>query len=197
VLKNIYLKIIHLEHYRNFRRNIIMIALTTVIQETPMQQANVGAAMSPVAPAVRKIVVPQTEYQQNLRQTFNVLPNRGRDLRISGLGQKAPVSPQDQATFDAKFKDVAAAAKKNLSPAGVPAVAPATASQEMSGTNHAVAAVKKGAAAVGDAATAAGHAVTSGAKRAVELAGEHPAVAAGIAGATAALGLRRLLKGKG
>jgi hypothetical protein len=174
------------------------------------QQANVGPA-APVQQAVRKVVVPQTEYQQNLRQTFNTLPTQGRNLRIAGTGQQSPVNPTHQAEFDSKFKQVAAT-NRNLNVAGVPAAPPAapmapvppptahvaSAPQEMSGTEHAMAAVKKGAKATGEAISTAGEKVASGAKNAAEHVVDHPlAVGAAVAGGAAVgAGLRRILRGK-
>ena len=189
-----------------------MIALTKVLLEqgVPAQQVLAPLVAEPGQRVVRKVIVPQTEYQQNLRQTFNTLPNKGRDLQIAGTGQKTPANPEHQAAFDAKFKQVAAA-NRNLNLAGVPGVAQVqpAAPQEMSGAEHAIAAVKKGAKAAGEAATnvgqmvasgakVAGEAVGTGAKAAAEHVAEHPVGAAltAVAGGTIGAGIRRVMRGK-
>lgn len=170
------------------------------------------APAAPVANVARQETVPvapvtkgDPEHQQNMRKTFNALPNRGRDLHIAGTGQKNPVNPEHQATFDAKFKQVAAG-NRDLNPAGVPGVAPVKAAvkavqpadQEMSGWDATKHAVKKGAEATGEAVSSAGRAVVSGVKDAAGQLADHPVAAALTAGAGAAgaLGLRRILRGK-
>lgn len=179
-------------------------------QEATKQVADktTNVIMPPVTPttqAVKHVIKgDKSEYQQNLRKTFNALPNRGRDLRIAGIGQKNPVDPEHQAQFDTKFKQVAAA-NKELNPAGVPRVAAKGVAKivqpvnhEMSGVDAAKHALKKGAEATGEAISSAGRAVASGAKSAAEHLTDHPVAAALTAGAGAAgaIGLRKLLRGK-
>ena len=148
----------------------------------------------PVANVAKQVVAKggNSDYHENLRKTFNAFPNKGRDLRIAGTGQKNPINTEHQATFDAKFKQIA----------GVPGVAPVNAvrsnSHEMSGFEAAKHAVKKGAEATGEAVSSAGRTIVSGVKSAAENLADHPVAAALTAGAGAAgaIGLRRILRGK-
>lgn len=150
------------------------------------------------------------QYKEDLRQTFNSFPNRGKDLAVAGTGQTRPVNPADQATFDNRYRQIVA----NRQPAGVPAVNPvqpqvvpvaqqphvdpsvsASAVQkqvknvqgDISGSQAAGIALKKGAQATGEA-------VGSASKKAMEFAGEHPVAGGLVAGAAGALGLRSLLR---
>ena len=163
----------------------------------------VPAAAAQVTNVAKKVVKPAatnvSQATADHRATFNSLPNRGRDLRIAGIGQKRPINAADQATYDAAHKQIVT---KRLA-GGVPGVVAKTdiqphaavakvANQDMSGTEHLMAAAKKGVGAVGDAATSVGNAVTTGAKHIADLAGEHPALAGIAAGATGALGLRKI-----
>ena len=157
-------------------------------------------------------------YKENLRQTFNTLPGKGKNLHIAGTGQTGPVNPTDQKTFDAKFSQVAAKNTAGI-PAAPPAVAPppvvappltAPAPTVMPPNVNAIAPNipnQVGATQPGDLAqagqhfakaaehglSATGEAIKSGAKKAAQLAAEHPGMAGVAAGAVGALGLRKLL----
>ena len=169
-----------------------------------------AAASTPYDPVIKpsNMVKPIANVSQataDHRATFNSLPDKGKNLRIAGVGQKGgPVNPADQATYDAAHKQIVAkrlaggvpsvAAKTDTQPVqAVQKVVTKTTNQDMTGPEHLAAAAKKGVHAVGDAASSVGSAVASGAKHVASLAGEHPALAGVAAGAAGALGLRKLL----
>jgi hypothetical protein len=163
-------------------------------------------ASAPVATVAKKVATPGS--QDNMRQTFNSFPDRGRSLKIAGRGQVSKVNPEHQAQFDTRFKQVVAANANKNPAAGVPAARVAdvqpvpkienivTNQNTISGPEAVKIALQRGAHVVGDAASTAGTAVTSGAKHLAGLAGENPAIAGVAAGAAGALGLRRILQGK-
>ena len=157
-------------------------------------------AASPLKSLAKKAMTGENKYTR----TFNSLPNKGRDLHIAGTGQKGPINPADQRTFDAAHAKLAGVpakiAKENAPHEAVARVTKALQQnpREMSGGEHAMEALKHGAKATGDAVKTGGEAIVSGAKKVAEHLGEHPlaAAATGIVGAGAALGLRRILGGK-
>jgi len=173
-----------------------MINLTQILQENLPSTVDVsrGARIS-------RQLSPQ--YREDLRQTFNSFPNRGRDLQIAGTGQTRPINPEHQQQFDERYRQIVA----NRQMAGVPAAVPrpqpnvsdnvpphtvaapvvkTVNTDNISGSQAAGIALKKGAHATGEA-------IGSGAKKAMEFAGEHPVAGGLIAGAAGALGLRKLL----
>ena len=161
---------------------------------------NKAVVAAPVKSLAKKAMTGENKYTR----TFNSLPNKGRDLHIAGTGQKGPINPADQRTFDAAHAKLAGVpakiAKENAPHEAVARVTKALQQnpREMSGGEHAMEALKHGAKATGDAVKTGGEAIVSGAKKVAEHLGEHPlaAAATGIVGAGAALGLRRILGGK-
>lgn len=190
-----------------------------VVQQAPVRTVIQQVPVAPVRTVVNQDVQPidisrgarvarqmSPQYREDLRQTFNSLPNRGRDLQIAGTGQIRPVIPAHQQQFDERYRQIVT----NRQPAGVPArqaqqavpvdtpppTVPATipvkqavkavSADDISGSQAAGIALKKG-------AKAAGEAIGSGANKAMEFAGDHPLAGGIVAGAAGALGLKRLL----
>jgi hypothetical protein len=97
-----------------------------VRQENVIAQQPVAAPVAPVSQPVEApaVVAPVGNRRSLMTQTFNALPNQGRDLRIAGRGQTGGVNPADQAIFDAKYRELAALQAQGRKPVAT-AVAPA------------------------------------------------------------------------
>lgn len=172
-----------------------------------------------VAATARRLNVSQP-YQAAMNKSFNQFKQEtGRLPQVAGDKQVGPVNPADQARINQLHKQytagVPAAPAKIVQTAPIVQNAPAiqtepavqtapvapavtkTAAEatkeaaqtqkEISGTEAAGIALKKGAQATGEA-------LGSGAKKAMEFAGENPVAGGLVAGAVGALGLRKLLQ---
>jgi len=179
--------------------------------------ATAPVVVSPqVATTARRLNVSQP-YQAAMNKSFNQFrKEEGRMPQVAGDRQVVPVNPTDQARINQLHKQymtagvpaktapgaVATKVAEQPAPAAAPAAAAADAakkaateatkeaaqtSKEISGTEAAGIALKKGAQATGEA-------LGSGAKKAMEFAGENPVAGGLVAGAVGALGLRKLLQ---
>jgi hypothetical protein len=150
-----------------------------------------------------------------MNKSFNQFrKEEGRMPQVAGDRQVVPANPTDQARINQLHKQymtagvpaktapgaVATKVAEQPAPAAAPAAADAAkkaateatkeaaqTSKEISGTEAAGIALKKGAQATGEA-------LGSGAKKAMEFAGENPVAGGLVAGAVGALGLRKLLQ---
>jgi len=180
-----------------------MIAITKFLYEQ-------NYVVPPAVAATAKRLGLSDRYQYAMNQAFNQFKREtGRLPQVAGHGQTGPVNPADQARIDDLHKKYMAGmpAAPPRPPAAPPAptakppveapppgagarqvVVPHVKDTDISGSQAAGIALKKGLQATGEA-------LGSGARKSMEFAGEHP-VAAGIAaGAVGALGLRKLLRG--
>ena len=179
--------------------------------------ATAPVVVSPqVATTARRLNVSQP-YQAAMNKSFNQFrKEEGRMPQVAGDRQVVPANPTDQARIKQLHKQymtagvpaktapgaVATKVAEQPAPAAAPAAAAADAakkaateatkeaaqtSKEISGTEAAGIALKKGAQATGEA-------LGSGAKKAMEFAGENPVAGGLVAGAAGALGLRKLLQ---
>lgn len=179
--------------------------------------ATAPVVVSPqVATTARRLNVSQP-YQAAMNKSFNQFRKEtGRMPQVVGDRQVVPANPTDQARINQLHKQymtagvpaktapgaVATKVAEQPAPAAAPAAAAADAakkaateatkeaaqtSKEISGTEAAGIALKKGAQATGEA-------LGSGAKKAMEFAGENPVAGGLVAGAAGALGLRKLLQ---
>jgi len=179
--------------------------------------ATAPVVVSPqVATTARRLNVSQP-YQAAMNKSFNQFRKEaGRMPQVVGDRQVVPANPTDQARINQLHKQymtagvpaktapgaVATKVAEQPAPAAAPAAAAADAakkaateatkeaaqtSKEISGTEAAGIALKKGAQATGEA-------LGSGAKKAMEFAGENPVAGGLVAGAVGALGLRKLLQ---
>ena len=186
--------------------------------------ATAPVVVSPqVATTARRLNVSQP-YQAAMNKSFNQFrKEEGRMPQVAGDRQVVPANPTDQARINQLHKQymtagvpaktapavtkvaeqpvpVADVAKKAAVDAPAAAAADAAkkaateatkeaaqTSKEISGTEAAGIALKKGAQATGEA-------LGSGAKKAMEFAGENPVAGGLVAGAAGALGLRKLLQ---
>lgn len=179
--------------------------------------ATAPVVVSPqVATTARRLNVSQP-YQAAMNKSFNQFrKEEGRMPQVAGDRQVVPANPTDQARINQLHKQymtagvpaktapgaVATKVAEQPAPAAAPAAAAADAakkaateatkeaaqtSKEISGTEAAGIALKKGAQATGEA-------LGSGAKKAMEFAGENPVAGGLAAGAVGALGLRKLLQ---
>ena len=167
-----------------------------------------------VATTARRLNVSQP-YQAAMNKSFNQFrKEEGRMPQVAGDRQVVPANPTDQARINQLHKQymtagvpaktapgaVATKVAEQPAPAAAPAAADAAkkaateatkeASQtqkDISGTDAAGIALKKGAQATGEA-------LGSGAKKAMEFAGENPVAGGLVTGAVGALGLRKLLQ---
>lgn len=184
------------------------------VAAAPVQTAR--AAEPAAAPTVTTSAVTAnrgTGDKSLMTRTFNAVDPHYR-TSIAGAGQKGPIDPEHQRVINTKYRELAGvphvpAVTASGAPVNVVHGAEAvkseiannankTAAADMSGTEHAMAALKKGAHAVGDVASTAGSAIASGAKQAAEHLSDHPLAAAGTlaAGALGGFGLRRIMQGK-
>lgn len=179
--------------------------------------ATAPVVVSPqVATTARRLNVSQP-YQAAMNKSFNQFRKEtGRMPQVVGDRQVVPANPTDQARINQLHKQymtagvpaktapgaVATKVAEQPAPAAAPAAAAADAakkaateatkeaaqtSKEISGTEAAGIALKKGAQATGEA-------LGSGAKKAMEFAGENPVAGGLVTGAVGALGLRKLLQ---
>lgn len=179
--------------------------------------ATAPVVVSPqVATTARRLNVSQP-YQAAMNKSFNQFrKEEGRMPQVAGDRQVVPANPTDQARINQLHKQymtagvpaktapgaVATKVAEQPAPAAAPAAAAADAakkaateatkeaaqtSKEISGTEAAGIALKKGAQATGEA-------LGSGAKKAMEFAGENPVAGGLVTGAVGALGLRKLLQ---
>ena len=174
-----------------------VVQVPSVQQVVPQQsivqapQVAKNSIQSNDASVVKRIKVSDNDYQRNLTKAFNKFRQEtGRLPQVAGKdNQSGIINPIDQQRIDSLYKQ--------HSTAGVPSstakkVTNATIEtgqikpKDLSGSEAAGIAAKKGAQAVGDAVGSAG-------KKVAELAGEHPALA-GAGVAAAALGLRKILR---
>jgi len=199
-----------------------MIAPVAAANMVPVVKAPVVAPQVVTAPApvvvspqvaetARRLNVSQP-YQSAMNKSFNQFRKEVRRMpRVAGDRQVGPVNPVDQARINQLHKQYMAGipakttprvtaieqptpvaadvAKKTAAEASAADVAKKAAqtSKEISGTEAAGIALKKGAQATGEA-------LGSGAKKAMEFAGENPVAGGMAAGAIGALGLRKLLR---
>ena len=196
------------------------VATAPVVAAAP---ATAPVVVSPqVATTARRLNVSQP-YQAAMNKSFNQFrKEEGRMPQVAGDRQVVPANPTDQARINQLHKQymtagvpaktapgavatkvaeqpvpVADVAKKAAVDAPAADVAKKAAteatkeaaqtSKEISGTEAAGIALKKGAQATGEA-------LGSGAKKAMEFAGENPVAGGLVAGAVGALGLRKLLQ---
>ena len=190
------------------------VATAPVVAAAP---ATAPVVVSPqVATTARRLNVSQP-YQAAMNKSFNQFrKEEGRMPQVAGDRQVVPANPTDQARINQLHKQymtagvpaktapgaVATKVAEQPAPAAAPAAAAADAakkaateatkeaaqtSKEISGTEAAGIALKKGAQATGEA-------LGSGAKKAMEFAGENPVAGGLVAGAVGALGLRKLLQ---
>lgn len=190
------------------------VATAPVVAAAP---ATAPVVVSPqVATTARRLNVSQP-YQAAMNKSFNQFRKEtGRMPQVVGDRQVVPANPTDQARINQLHKQymtagvpaktapgaVATKVAEQPAPAAAPAAAAADAakkaateatkeaaqtSKEISGTEAAGIALKKGAQATGEA-------LGSGAKKAMEFAGENPVAGGLVAGAAGALGLRKLLQ---
>ncbi len=146
------------------------------------------------------------EYQNAMNKSFNQFKAKtGRLPQVAGDKQIGPINPTDQARINQLHKQYMAAGVpvKTVAPTDIPAKAAteiptdvatkaatkaaAETQKEISGSEAAGIAAKKGISAAGEALGSAG-------KKAFEFAGEHPVAGGLVAGAAGALGLRKLLQ---
>ena len=196
---------------------------TTVVARAPVATAPVVAAAPATAPVVVSPQVATTARRLNVSQPYQAAMNKsfnqfrkeeGRMPQVAGDRQVVPANPTDQARINQLHKQymtagvpaktapgaVATKVAEQPAPAAAPAAADAAkkaateatkeaaqTSKEISGTKAAGIALKKGAQATGEA-------LGSGAKKAMEFAGENPVAGGLVAGAVGALGLRKLLQ---
>lgn len=196
---------------------------TTVVARAPVATAPVVAAAPVTAPVVVSPQVATTARRLNVSQPYQAAMNKsfnqfrketGRMPQVVGDRQVVPANPTDQARINQLHKQymtagvpaktapgaVATKVAEQPAPAAAPAAADAAkkaateatkeaaqTSKEISGTEAAGIALKKGAQATGEA-------LGSGAKKAMEFAGENPVAGGLVAGAAGALGLRKLLQ---
>jgi hypothetical protein len=196
---------------------------TTVVARAPVATAPVVAAAPATAPVVVSPQVATTARRLNVSQPYQAAMNKsfnqfrkeeGRMPQVAGDRQVVPANPTDQARINQLHKQymtagvpaktapgaVATKVAEQPAPAAAPAAADAAkkaateatkeaaqTSKEISGTEAAGIALKKGAQATGEA-------LGSGAKKAMEFAGENPVAGGLVAGAVGALGLRKLLQ---
>ena len=196
---------------------------TTVVARAPVATAPVVAAAPATAPVVVSPQVATTARRLNVSQPYQAAMNKsfnqfrkeeGRMPQVAGDRQVVPANPTDQARINQLHKQymtagvpaktapgaVATKVAEQPAPAAAPAAADAAkkaateatkeaaqTSKEISGTEAAGIALKKGAQATGEA-------LGSGAKKAMEFAGENPVAGGAVAGAVGALGLRKLLQ---
>jgi hypothetical protein len=187
------------------------VVATAPVAAAPVQPVAVAPAQQ-VAATARRLGVSQP-YQAGMNKSFNQFRQEtGRLPQVAGDKQVGPVNPTDQARINQLHKQYMTAGVPAKTVPGVaatkaveqPAVAKtateapaaeaatkaakeaAQTSKEISGTEAAGIALKKGAQATGEA-------VGSGAKKAMEFAGENPVAGGLVAGAVGALGLRKLL----
>jgi len=196
---------------------------TTVVARAPVATAPVVAAAPATAPVVVSPQVATTARRLNVSQPYQAAMNKsfnqfrketGRMPQVVGDRQVVPANPTDQARINQLHKQymtagvpaktapgaVATKVAEQPAPAAAPAAADAAkkaateatkeaaqTSKEISGTEAAGIALKKGAQATGEA-------LGSGAKKAMEFAGENPVAGGLVAGAVGALGLRKLLQ---
>lgn len=196
---------------------------TTVVARAPVATAPVVAAAPATAPVVVSPQVATTARRLNVSQPYQAAMNKsfnqfrketGRMPQVVGDRQVVPANPTDQARINQLHKQymtagvpaktapgaVATKVAEQLAPAAASAAADAAkkaateatkeaaqTSKEISGTEAAGIALKKGAQATGEA-------LGSGAKKAMEFAGENPVAGGLVAGAVGALGLRKLLQ---
>lgn len=196
---------------------------TTVVARAPVATAPVVAAAPATAPVVVSPQVATTARRLNVSQPYQAAMNKsfnqfrkeeGRMPQVAGDRQVVPANPTDQARINQLHKQymtagvpaktapgaVATKVAEQPAPAAAPAAADAAkkaateatkeaaqTSKEISGTEAAGIALKKGAQATGEA-------LGSGAKKAMEFAGENPVAGGLVTGAVGALGLRKLLQ---
>ncbi len=196
---------------------------TTVVARAPVATAPVVAAAPVTAPVVVSPQVATTARRLNVSQPYQAAMNKsfnqfrketGRMPQVVGDRQVVPANPTDQARINQLHKQymtagvpaktapgaVATKVAEQPAPAAAPAAADAAkkaateatkeaaqTSKEISGTEAAGIALKKGAQATGEA-------LGSGAKKAMEFAGENPVAGGVVTGAVGALGLRKLLQ---
>jgi len=141
-----------------------------------------------------------------MNKSFNQFKaETGRLPQVAGDKQIGPINPADQARINQLHKQYMAAGVpvKTVAPTDIPAKAAteiptdvatkaatkaaAETQKEISGSEAAGIAAKKGISAAGEALGSAG-------KKAFEFAGEHPVAGGLVAGAAGALGLRKLLQ---
>ena len=195
---------------------------TTVVARAPVATAPQQIAAPATAPVVVSPQVATTARRLNVSQPYQAAMNKsfnqfrkeeGRMPQVAGDRQTV-VNPTDQARINQLHKQymtagvpaktapgaVATKVAEQPAPAAAPAAADAAkkaateatkeaaqTSKEISGTEAAGIALKKGAQATGEA-------LGSGAKKAMEFAGENPVAGGLVAGAVGALGLRKLLQ---
>jgi len=196
---------------------------TTVVARAPVATAPQQIAAPATAPVVVSPQVATTARRLNVSQPYQAAMNKsfnqfrketGRMPQVVGDRQVVPANPTDQARINQLHKQymtagvpaktapgaVATKVAEQPAPAAAPAAADAAkkaateatkeaaqTSKEISGTEAAGIALKKGAQATGEA-------LGSGAKKAMEFAGENPVAGGLVAGAVGALGLRKLLQ---
>ncbi len=196
---------------------------TTVVARAPVATAPQQIAAPATAPVVVSPQVATTARRLNVSQPYQAAMNKsfnqfrkeeGRMPQVAGDRQVVPANPTDQARINQLHKQymtagvpaktapgaVATKVAEQPAPAAAPAAADAAkkaateatkeaaqTSKEISGTEAAGIALKKGAQATGEA-------LGSGAKKAMEFAGENPVAGGLVAGAVGALGLRKLLQ---
>ena len=196
---------------------------TTVVARAPVATAPQQIAAPATAPVVVSPQVATTARRLNVSQPYQAAMNKsfnqfrkeeGRMPQVAGDRQVVPANPTDQARINQLHKQymtagvpaktapgaVATKVAEQPAPAAAPAAADAAkkaateatkeaaqTSKEISGTEAAGIALKKGAQATGEA-------LGSGAKKAMEFAGENPVAGGLVAGAAGALGLRKLLQ---
>jgi len=196
---------------------------TTVVARAPVATAPQQIAAPATAPVVVSPQVATTARRLNVSQPYQAAMNKsfnqfrketGRMPQVVGDRQVVPANPTDQARINQLHKQymtagvpaktapgaVATKVAEQPAPAAAPAAADAAkkaateatkeaaqTSKEISGTEAAGIALKKGAQATGEA-------LGSGAKKAMEFAGENPVAGGLVAGAAGALGLRKLLQ---
>ena len=196
---------------------------TTVVARAPVATAPQQIAAPATAPVVVSPQVATTARRLNVSQPYQAAMNKsfnqfrkeeGRMPQVAGDRQVVPANPTDQARINQLHKQymtagvpaktapgaVATKVAEQPAPAAAPAAADAAkkaateatkeaaqTSKEISGTEAAGIALKKGAQATGEA-------LGSGAKKAMEFAGENPVAGGLVTGAVGALGLRKLLQ---